>query len=129
MSKPYPTAIPILLSHLKKPYSDRIREGIARALAVPDATGAWQMLRAEYEASPGGSGVKSGLAAALAATSTENVIGELAMIARNPNNGNSRLLLLNGLRQSRSPVASETLADLKDDPILAKEIASWDKAT
>jgi hypothetical protein len=47
-SKPYPTAIPILLSHLKKPYSDRIREGIARALAAPDAAGAWPMLRDEY---------------------------------------------------------------------------------
>lgn len=128
ISKPYPTAIPILLSHLKKPYSDRIREGIARALAVPDATGAWSTLRAEYEASPEGSGVKSGLAAALSATSTDNVIGELAMIARNPSNGSSRLLLLNGLRKSRSPVAREALADLKDDPVLAKEIASWGRA-
>jgi hypothetical protein len=82
-------------------------------------------LRDEYEASPEGSGVKNGLAAALAATSTENVIGELAMIARNPSNGNSRLLLLNGLRKSCSPVAREALADLKDDPIFAKEIASW----
>jgi len=59
-SKPYPAAIPVLLSHLKRPYSDRIREGIARALAVPDATGSWSTLRAEYETSPEGSGVKSG---------------------------------------------------------------------
>lgn len=127
-SKPYPTAIPVLLAHLKRPYSDRIREGIARALAVPDATGAWSTLRTEYEASPEGSGVKSGLAAALAATSTDNVIGELAMIVRNPSNGSSRLLLLNGLRKSHSSVASEALADLKDDPVLAKEIASWRSA-
>jgi len=64
----------------------------------------------------------------LAATSIDNVIGELAMIARNPSNGSSRLLLLNGLRKSRSPVASEALADLKGDPVLAKEIASWRSA-
>ena len=30
---PYPAAIPVLLEHLSKPYPDRVREGIARALA------------------------------------------------------------------------------------------------
>ena len=124
-SKPYPEAIPVLLSHLEKPYSDRTREGIARALAVPDASGAWTTLRAEYESAPSNSGVKHGLAAALAATSNENVIDELVEIAKDRGNGSSRLLLLRGLRKSRSQVARETLAELKDDPALAKEIASW----
>src|SRR5882757_1807191 len=34
---PYPTAIPILLKHLRIPYSDVTRETLARILAVPDA--------------------------------------------------------------------------------------------
>ena len=33
----YSEAIPILISHLDRPYPDRVREGIARALAVPQA--------------------------------------------------------------------------------------------
>lgn len=35
----YPDAIPVLLKHLKRPYSDRIKEGIARALTVREARG------------------------------------------------------------------------------------------
>src|SRR4051812_25341911 len=31
---PYPALVPVLLSHLDRPYPERIREGIARALAV-----------------------------------------------------------------------------------------------
>ena len=124
-SKPYPEAVPVLLSHLRKTYSDRVREGIARALAIPEAASAWATLRDEYESSSSDSGVKSGLAAALAVTSNENVIDELAEIAKDRKNGSSRLLLLKGLRRSRSQVAREALAELKDDPALAKEIASW----
>jgi hypothetical protein len=36
-SDPYPAAIPILMEHLRIAYPDRVREGIARALTVPDA--------------------------------------------------------------------------------------------
>lgn len=35
----YPEAVPILLDHLRRPYSDRTREGIARALTVKEARG------------------------------------------------------------------------------------------
>src|SRR5262245_53969233 len=34
-SVPYPEAIPVLLAHLQREYPDRVREGVARALAVP----------------------------------------------------------------------------------------------
>ena len=125
---PYPSAIPVLLNHLKKPYIDRNREAIARALAVPAATYAWSVLREEYKSSPSGSGVKHGLAAALSAIVTDDVIDELVMLAKDQSNGESRVLLLNGLRRSRSPVAHDALADLADDPSLAKEIASWSSA-
>lgn len=35
----YPNAIPVLIDHLRRPYSDAVREGIARALAVREARG------------------------------------------------------------------------------------------
>jgi hypothetical protein len=35
----YPDAIPVLIDHLRRPYSDAVREGIARALAVREARG------------------------------------------------------------------------------------------
>jgi hypothetical protein len=34
----YPAAIPVLLEHLEREYIPEAREGIARALAVPEAT-------------------------------------------------------------------------------------------
>lgn len=124
-TKPYAEIIPILLLHLKKPYSDRLREGIARALAVPEAIDVWQTLRTAYESSHADSDVKRGLAAALAAASDDNVIAELAEIAKNPKNGSSRLLLLRALRRSRSAIAIGALRILSIDPELSKEISSW----
>lgn len=35
----YPDALPVLIDHLRRPYSDDVREGIARALAVWEARG------------------------------------------------------------------------------------------
>lgn len=121
----YEDAVAVLLKHLQRPYSDRVKEGIARALAVPDAAWAWSFLLAEYKEAPEESGFKDGLAVALAATSSDEVIGQLVDIAKDPANGGSRLLLLRVLKKSKSPVAKDALADLKHDPALAKEIASW----
>jgi hypothetical protein len=122
---PYPSAIPVLLRHLGEPYLDRNREGIARALAVRDAAYAWPILKAAYELAPVDSGAKSGLAVALSATASDETITELAILAKDRANGSSRLLLLDGLRRSRSSVARDALTELADDPDLAKEIASW----
>lgn len=38
-NKSYPAAIPILLNHLRRPYHERIRNGIIRALTVKEAKG------------------------------------------------------------------------------------------
>lgn len=124
-SSSYQAAIPVLLAHLPRPYADRTRDGIARALAVPAAAQAWPTLLAQYRAAKNDSEVKSGLAAALAATCTENRIEELVGLARDSSNGSSRVLLLGRLRKSPSNAASQALADLPNDPDLRKEIASW----
>ncbi|MEA3044450.1 MAG: hypothetical protein QOH47_2288 [Sphingomonadales bacterium] len=124
---PYPEAIPVLLDHLRRPYSDRVRDGIARALAVPDARHAWPSLVAEYRAAPLDSEVKDGLAIAVAQTSSNAVLEQLITLAFDRSLGGSRLFLLRPLRRSRQPTAKLALAELADDPELAKEIASWRK--
>jgi hypothetical protein len=132
-SVPYPVAIPILLKHLSLPYSDVTRETLARAIAVPDARYAWPVLAAAYREAPTHSengmrsGAKSGLACALTATVTEAVIDELVAVAKDRSNGDSRLLLLRGLKKSKSAIARQALEELASDPALSKEIASWRK--
>ena len=125
---PYTSAIPVLLKHLGRPYIDRNREAIARALAVPAAAYAWPILKEEYRLAPFNSGVKNGLAVALSAVVRESVIEELVELVKDQSNGESRVLLLQGLRKSSSIAAREALVELASDPALAKEIASWSRA-
>lgn len=134
----YREAIPVLVKHLLLPYSDRTREGIARALAVPHARYAWPTLVAEYRKAPMGMGIiapgdtkefrlgaKDALACALSATATEATMGELIRLAKDKAHGSSRLLLLRALRRSKSAAAKQALTELASDPDLSKEIASW----
>ena len=72
-------------------------------------------------------GAKDGLAAALAATVTDATIEELIALAKDQSFGDSRLLLLRGIKKSRSPAAREALRELSRDPAFSKEIASWGK--
>lgn len=130
-SAKYEKAIPVLLKHLLLPYPDRVREGIARALAVPEARFAWPTLLAEYRKVRVGGvegirlGVKDGLAAAIAVTATESVLEELIALAKDRSHGSSRLLLLSPLRKSKNQLAKQALRELATDPDLSKEIASW----
>jgi hypothetical protein len=132
-SAKYEDAIPILLKHLQLPYSDRIREGIARALAVPYARHAWPILVAEFKNAPMGEkdGIllcaKDALAVALAATATDAVVEELIALAKDRSHGTSRILLLSALRKSKNASAKKALEELSSDPDLAIEIASWHK--
>jgi len=139
---PYPTAIPVLLRHLVRPYSDVTRETIARSLAVPEpeVQKAWPILVEEYRKAQMGRGIvapgdtkdyplhaKDGLAVALSATVTDATVNELIALAKNPSLGGSRVLLLRGIRKSRNPAAKQAIEELASDPALAKEIASWRK--
>jgi hypothetical protein len=137
----YPEALTTLLNHLQRPYSDRIKEGIARALAVPEARDAWSTLVAEYKKAPIGKGIKvfgdkeefrlgfkNGLACALSATVTDVTVAELIELAKNQDHGESRLLLLAGLRKSKGNAVKQALHELAQDSELEKEIASWGKS-
>ena len=71
MRAPYPKALPVLLRHLRLDYPVRIREGIARAMAVRESRQFWpelvQLYRENREMTA--HDVKGGLACALAAAS------------------------------------------------------------
>ena len=118
--RPYPTALPVLLDHLPREYPDRVREGIARALAVSDASFGWSLLREQYQVTDE-PGTKDGLAAALAATVTSETVDELIELARDPAHGDSRLLLLRGFRRLGSSKARAALESLSSDPTLGRE--------
>lgn len=142
----YPEAIPILLKHLLLPYSDAIRDGIARSLAVPEpeVKKAWPMLVAEYRKAPMGQGivapgdtkeyrlgVKDGLACALGANVTDETLAEYMSLVRDRSLGESRVLLLYAIRRSKKPLikqaAKQAIADLEHDPDLSRAIAEWKK--
>jgi hypothetical protein len=117
----YPKAVPILLAHLSRPYPAAVREGIARALAVPEASSGWELLtrlyREEHEVR-----VKDGLAVAIAGAANGELIGDVIALARDTSQGPSRILLLNALRRSADPRGRAALMELATDPDLAKEI-------
>jgi HEAT repeat protein len=120
-STPYPTALPILLEHLQRPYPGRVREGIARALAVRDARFAWPTLARLYREEPTDGEARDGLAVALSAASDGDVIDELIALAGNEAHGESRILLLRALKRSGAPQARAALEQFSRDPVLGQE--------
>ena len=100
MRKPYPIAIRVLLKHLQRPYSNRTKEGIARALAVPEAGDGWDIVLEEFEKDPDtvGNGPKYGLGCALSVIArTTNRIDEALSLLRDEKHGVNRLALLTHL--------------------------------
>ena len=117
----YPAAIPVLLEHLSGSYPPVIREGIARALGVPEARSVWQVLARRY-ADESDARVKEGLAVALNGSSDETVLDDLIALARDRQHGASRLLLMSALARSTDPRAQLALDSLSDDPDLHLEV-------
>lgn len=118
----YPAAIPILLAHLPRPYPAAVREGIARALAVRDTKAlGWQILTQSY-VEEREIRVKDGLAAAVAAVADSEVLDDVVALARDTENGPSRVLLLSALGRSKESRAREALLGLESDPELTAEV-------
>jgi hypothetical protein len=95
----YPKAVPILLAHLSRPYPGPVREGIARALAVPEAIVGWHTLIRLYREEKN-TRAKDGLAVAIGAASDDDVIDDVIALARDTQHGESRLLLLGAIERS-----------------------------
>lgn len=128
---PYPKALPILLKHLERTYPDRVREGIARALAVGregwsaagiDMGDAWQTLTSVYRKEKSGTDAKHGLAVAISALADDELLDEVIALAKDDRHGESRLLLLGALERSPTAQARAALMELGTDPELGKEV-------
>jgi hypothetical protein len=117
----FPKAVPLLLEHLQRAYPDAIRDGIARALAVPEAVFAWGVLTKLYREEHGRR-TKSGLAVALASAATDEVIGDVIALVREKEHGASRLLLLGALERSKDKRARKALMEFGTDPEFKKEV-------
>jgi hypothetical protein len=114
-------ALPILVEHLQRPYPAAVREGIARALAVPGARFAWNVLTSLYREEQDEC-VKQGLAVAIANIADDKLIGQVITLARNRRLGESRVLLLFALKRwYRDPRALAALEEFAADPDLKKE--------
>ncbi|MBK8010186.1 MAG: hypothetical protein IPK13_02490 [Deltaproteobacteria bacterium] len=120
-SAPYPDALPILVDHLQRSYPSRVREGIARALAVPESKFAWDVLTRLYR-NEGERDAKDGLAVAISVVADDEVIDEMLGLVRDERHGPSRILLLSALGRSEDPRTRAALMELGTDPELKKEI-------
>lgn len=120
-STPYPEALPILLEHLECPYPDRVREGIARALAVRDAQFGAPVLTRLYREERAGTDAKAGLAVAIGEAAHDDVIDEVIALARDPVHGTSRVLMLDALARSDAPRALAALEAIAEDPEVGEE--------
>lgn len=118
---PYPKALPILLDHLQRSYSDDVRALLASMLSVPEARSFWSELLRLYR-DERGEQTKDALANVIAAIADESRLGEVISLVRDQKNGSSRLLLLCVLERSADRRARATLMELGTDPELRKEI-------
>lgn len=114
-------SLPILLDHLQRPYPKAVREGIARAMAVPAAKFAWPVLVKLY-GQESEKRVKDALAVALSNIADDEVLDDLIGLVRDPCHGESRLLLLSAFERLNLTQAWKLLMDLGGDPVLHKEV-------
>ncbi len=122
-AKPYPSAWPILLAHLSRPYEDRIRERIARSLAVKDARAiVWDRLVELMYSEPPQSGAKAGMMVAISAMACPSDLKAIIDLISDPSIGSCRLFLVSNLMRSKKPEARQVLLALRDDPDLRLEI-------
>jgi len=117
-------AIPVLIRHLHGNYPARVREGIARALAVPEARPAWDILVSSFRASAiaNDGDVSVGLACALDAMAVAADFDTIAELVAAPQYGEARGILVYTLAKLSRERARKILEPLKDDPDLAQNI-------
>jgi hypothetical protein len=122
--KPYPQLLPILYAHLDRPYPERVREGIARALAVPESRSQWDELVNRYlaETDTSASGMKWALHLAIAVAADATVLDKLIRLACDRRHGRNRALFIDALARINDPRAQAALAELASDPDLAEDV-------
>jgi hypothetical protein len=123
-SAPYPRALPILLQHLQQPYPLRVRQGIARAMAVPASRFAWETLLKLFKQDfdQGTNGLKWCIGCALAAAADDSVIQDVIDLFGDPRHGRNRIVFATTLERSRAANAQIALEKAREDPQLAAEV-------
>ncbi len=122
---PYPQALPILLRHLSKQYSERTLEGIARALAVKDARLiAWDHLIASLRKKLFPKEPNDAIMVAIAAMARPTDLECLIDLIKDESLGSCRIFLVRNLMRSKRQEARNVLLSLRDDPDLKREIAA-----
>lgn len=117
---PYPSAIPVLAKHLSKEHHPRIREGIVRALAVPEAHSLWPQLLDAFRTEQD-QGMKFALAIAVGSASGPEDTEQMTELVHDEGLGTCRVPLIWGLAKSRDPRATDVLRELRDHPELGTE--------
>ncbi len=113
----YPEAIPVLVKHLTRPYHQRTRAGIVRALTVKEAKGiANKAILAEYRKAPKDDFHFAWLFGnAMSVIVTKDDLDELIEIVKDEGNGESRTGFIEALAKIRSPRVIEVLHQLEKD--------------
>jgi hypothetical protein len=117
----YPAVVPILLEHLQRSYPSRVREGIARAVAVRVARAWWNQLVTLFRDETDKE-VKFAIGTALCAAATSDVFDDVVTLLRDRSQGSGRLALLRVVTRSRDVRRDMILDDLAAGPDLGIEI-------
>lgn len=120
----YPQLLPILFAHLDRPYPKKVREGIARALAVRESRSRWDEIVNRYlaEADTSANGMKWALHLVIAAAADSTVLDTLIRLACDRRHGRNRALFIDALARIDDPRARAALAELASDPDLAGDV-------
>lgn len=119
--KAHPNLIALLVAHLQMEYPPEIREGIARALATPEASPFWGTLLKLY-ADENDARVKNGLAIALSGSSNHNHKPQILGLLHDKANGTSRAFFLRLFKPPSQKVNKQVLLKLLCDPDLSSEV-------
>ncbi len=117
----YEQVLPVLLAHLRDgDYPERIRAGIARSLATPQSNPWWEDLRSLY-VSRRGPEEEMGLAAALAASATEDRVEDLIALALDDSLSDDRVMLIKAIRRYGGERGMRFVESVVDHDLLGYE--------
>ncbi|MDR6290869.1 hypothetical protein E9232_003395 [Inquilinus ginsengisoli] len=120
----YDGAISILLKHIVLDYPDIIKEGIARALAVPAGKSQFGFLISLFESSKKSNQpqFREGLASAISELAGDEDIDQIIRLITDESHGEVRLYFVVPLMRSKLDKARVLVDHLSSDPTFAKEI-------
>lgn len=120
-------ALPILRRHLEFNYPVETLEGIARALAIPQAAPYLNDLITMFRTGPPVPfNLRYALGLVIAATTTSKNLAETIELIKDKTLGQSRISLLRTIRKLRKrQEIKDLIAQLMRDPDLSIELASW----